>query len=251
MSKQDEQKIDFGYQQVPINEKVDRVGNVFHSVASKYDIMNDLMSFGAHRLWKRQTIHLANIRPGMNVLDLASGTADLAKQIAPKIGKAGKMIVSDINESMLSIGRTRLIDANIIENVAYVIADAEALCFPSCYFDRITIAFGLRNVTRKDAALRSIFRCLKPGGMLLILEFSKPTIDWLNPIYDAYSFQVLPRLGKWIANDEESYQYLAESIRMHPDQATLREMVLEAGFDTCDIHNFAGGIVALHKAYKA
>lgn len=250
MTQQDPNSTHFGYQSIPTDEKVSKVGAVFDSVASKYDVMNDLMSFGVHRIWKRKTIHLANLKPGMKILDLASGTGDLAKLMAPKVGKNGHVILSDINESMLSIGRSRLTDKNIIENVSYAIANAETLCFPKNHFDRITIAFGLRNVTDKETALRSMYQCLKPGGMLLILEFSKPTIPLLNPVYDAYSFNILPKIGQWITNDADSYQYLAESIRMHPDQETLKAMCLTAGFDECDYHSFSGGIVALHKAHK-
>ena len=240
----------FGYQQVATEDKVAKVGAVFDSVADKYDIMNDLMSFGVHRLWKRKAIHLANLRPGMKVLDLASGTGDLAKLMAPKVGTSGQVILSDINESMLSLGRSRLTDINITENVDYAIANAEKLCFPKNHFDRISIAFGLRNVTDKATALSSMYQCLKPGGMLLILEFSKPTLPLLNPIYDAYSFNILPKIGQWITKDADSYQYLAESIRMHPDQESLKAMCLTAGFDECTFNNFSGGIVALHRAYK-
>lgn len=189
----------FGFQQVAIDEKVAKVGAVFNSVADKYDLMNDLMSLGIHRVWKRKTIHLANLRPGMRVLDLASGTGDLAKLMAPKVGATGQVILSDINESMLNLGRSNLTDANLTQNVNYAIANAEQLCFPKNYFDRITIAFGLRNVTNKQAALASMYQCLKPGGMLLILEFSKPSLPLLNSIYDQYSFKILPKLGQWIA----------------------------------------------------
>jgi len=243
-------KTHFGYKQVPVEEKQKKVTAVFDSVAAKYNIMNDLMSAGIHRIWKRKTVHLANIRPGMKILDLASGTADLVKLMAPKVGNKGSVIASDINQSMLTIGKQHLIDANIIHNVNFAIANAESLCFKENFFDRITIAFGLRNVTDKQTALINIFKCLKPGGMLLILEFSKPVLPLLNALYDLYSFNLLPKIGKWIANDEDSYQYLAESIRVHPDQETLRTMCLGAGFDECNYLNFSGGIVALHRAFK-
>ncbi len=240
----------FGYQQVPVTEKGKRVHAVFDSVATNYDRMNDVMSLGVHRLWKRQTVHLANLRKGMKVLDVASGTGDLVKLMVPYVGSTGQIIATDVNASMLHLNRARLTDANIVDNVSYVIADAEQLSFTKDYFDRITIAFGLRNVTHQAAALQSMYRCLKPGGILLVLEFSKPILPLLNLLYDAYSFKVLPKLGQWIAHDAESYQYLAESIRMHPDQLTLQSLCLASGFDECHYLNFSGGIVALHRAYK-
>jgi demethylmenaquinone methyltransferase/2-methoxy-6-polyprenyl-1,4-benzoquinol methylase len=240
----------FGYTEVPVNEKAQRVADVFHSVASKYDVMNDLMSFGMHRLWKRFTIGEAKVRPGQVVLDLAGGTGDLAKVFAGQVGKTGTVVLADINEKMLQEGRERLTNAGIIGNVQYVQADAENLPFPDNYFDCITIAFGLRNVTDKDAALRSMYRVLKPGGKLLVLEFSKPVLPLLTTLYDKFSFHVIPKLGEWICNDEASYRYLVESIRMHPDQETLKNRLKTAGFEDASFHNLTGGIVALHKGYK-
>jgi len=240
----------FGYSQVKTEEKAAKVADVFHSVASKYDIMNDLMSFGVHRIWKRLTMEYVRPRPGQRMLDLAGGTGDLASKISPKVGKSGLVVLSDINNSMLNVGRDRLTDMGILGNVEYVQANAQSLPFPDNYFDCITIAFGLRNVTHKDQALASMYRVLKPGGKALILEFSKPTVPGLNKVYDFYSFKVLPKMGQAVANDAESYQYLAESIRMHPDQQTLQEMMETAGFDRCDYTNMSGGIVALHRGYK-
>lgn len=241
---------DFGFQRVPVAEKAQRVADVFRSVAGKYDVMNDVMSLGIHRLWKRYALELAMVRPGQYVLDLAGGTGDLAMKMTRRVGEQGLVVLADINEAMLQRGRDRLIDAGIVENVCYVQANAETLPFPEQSFDLITIAFGLRNVTDKASALRSMYRILKPGGKLLILEFSKPIIPGLSHLYDFYSFQVLPRLGRIIANDEDSYRYLAESIRKHPDQQGLKLMMVEAGFANCDYHNLSGGIVALHRGYK-
>ncbi len=240
----------FGYKTVNSDDKANLVAGVFHSVANSYDIMNDLMSFGVHRLWKRYTIELSAVRKGQTILDLAGGTGDLAALMAPRVGPTGKIILSDINDSMLKVGRDRMADKGFIGNIEYVQANAEALPFEDNLFDCVTIAFGLRNVTDKEAALRSIFRVLKPGGRLLILEFSKPNNELLEKVYDAYSFKILPQIGKLVAGDSDSYQYLAESIRMHPDQQTLKGMVLDAGFEQCDIHNLAGGIVALHRGFK-
>jgi len=239
----------FGYQSVPTQEKARHVRGVFDSVASKYDIMNDLMSAGLHRLWKRYTVEQAAVRPGQAVLDLAGGTGDLARRIAPIVGSTGRVVLADINHNMLVEGRSRLIDAGVSSNLAIAQVDAEQLPFATATFDCITIAFGLRNVTDKPAALRSMLRTLKPGGKTLVLEFSKPP-DILKPAYDLYSFKVLPAIGKLVANDESSYRYLAESIRMHPDQETLLEMMQDAGFERCRYHNLAGGIVALHIGYK-
>ena len=239
----------FGYQTVPTDEKAGHVRGVFDSVASKYDIMNDLMSGGLHRLWKRYTVDQAAVRPGQKVLDLAGGTGDLARKFAPIVGSTGQVVLADINHNMLAEGRKRLIDAGVSGNLEIAQVDAEQLPFSTASFDCITIAFGLRNVTDKSAALRSMLRTLKPGGKALILEFSKPG-DALKPAYDLYSFNVLPVIGKIVTNDETSYQYLAESIRMHPDQDTLLGMMQDAGFERCRYHNLAGGIVALHVGYK-
>jgi demethylmenaquinone methyltransferase/2-methoxy-6-polyprenyl-1,4-benzoquinol methylase len=240
----------FGFSEIPAGEKSGRVADVFHSVAQKYDLMNDLMSFGLHRVWKRFTVAQANVRPGQIILDIAGGTGDLAKAFAKKTGKEGLVILADINEKMLAQGRSRLLDEGIVGNVKYVQADAENLPFPDDYFDCVSIAFGLRNVTDKQAALRSMYRVLKPGGKLLVLEFSKPVVPLLNKIYDKFSFNVIPKLGEWICNDAASYQYLVESIRMHPDQETLKRNMQEAGFDDVEYHNLSGGIVALHKGFK-
>lgn len=240
----------FGYQTVPVTEKAGRVARVFDSVADKYDLMNDLMSLGIHRLWKRFAIDLAGVRPGERVLDLAGGTGDLATRLAERVGGAGLVVLADINAAMLAEGRRRLTDRGMVGNVAYVQADAEALPFPDNSFHCLTIAFGLRNVTHQERALAAMYRVLKPGGRLLVLEFSKPTAPGLKPVYDLYSFQVLPRLGRWVAGDADSYRYLAESIRMHPDQDTLQSMLERAGFERCGYYNLSGGIVALHRGYK-
>ncbi len=242
--------IDFGFSEVPLEDKVKHVKNVFDSVASNYDIMNDVMSLGIHRIWKKRTIELSGIRSGHTVLDLAGGTGDLAKAFAKRVGKTGKVILADINESMVRVGRDRLIDAGIINNVEYSICNAEALNFADNSFNLVTIAFGLRNVTNKDQALKEIYRVLKPSGQLMILEFSKVSLPLLAKAYDYYSFNILPKMGKIIANDEASYQYLAESIRMHPDQDTLKQMMLTAGFDKAEYLNMSEGIVALHRGWK-
>jgi len=247
----DEQKsTHFGFQQVPLEEKAGKVREVFDSVADKYDVMNDVMSFGVHRLWKRFTMEMTGLKPGQRALDLASGTGDLAAKLSKLVGSKGEVVSSDINGAMLANGRDRLMDKGIVGNVRFVQADAQSLPFADNYFDCVTMAFGLRNVTDKDLALRSIFRCLKPGGRLLVLEFSKPAVPGLKPVYDAYSFKLLPLMGKLIANDEASYRYLAESIRMHPGQEELKAMMEAAGFERCDFHNMSGGIVALHRGYK-
>ena len=240
----------FGYQKVAVEQKARKVAEVFHSVADKYDLMNDLMSLGIHRIWKRIAIEFVRARPGQRILDLAGGTGDLAARLARAVGDSGQVVLADINSSMLEVGRERLIDRGIVGNVEYVQADAQCLPFPDNHFDAVTIAFGLRNVTDKSRALASMLRVLKPGGKALVLEFSKPVLPGLKPVYDAYSFRLLPRLGKWIADDEASYRYLAESIRMHPDQESLRQMMGEAGFSRCDFFNLSGGIVALHRGYK-
>lgn len=239
----------FGYKTVSSADKAARVRDVFDSVADRYDLMNDLMSAGLHRLWKRRTIVRAGLRPGNVVLDLAGGTGDLAREFSRKVGKQGHVILADINAAMLQQGRRRLIDAGISGNVSIVQADAQQLPFDSGSFDCIAMAFGLRNVTNKDAALASMFRVLKPGGKAMILEFSKPA-EAIKPAYDLYSFKVLPTLGKLVADDPDSYQYLAESIRMHPNQETLKNMMEAAGFERCRYNNMAAGIVALHIGYR-
>jgi demethylmenaquinone methyltransferase/2-methoxy-6-polyprenyl-1,4-benzoquinol methylase len=249
--KSSENYTDFGYQKIPFAEKTQKVAEVFRSVAGKYDLMNDLMSLGVHRLWKRYAIALANVRAGQYVLDLAGGTGDLAIKFIPKVGETGCVVLADINEAMLKKGRDRIIDAGCVGNVIYTQANAEALPFPENTFDLITISFGLRNVTDKEKALRSMYHVLKPGGKLLVVEFSKPTSSVLSNIYDTYSFKVLPKLGRLVAGDEESYRYLAESIRKHPDQETLKKMLSDAGFENCDYQNLTGGIVAIHRGYKS
>jgi demethylmenaquinone methyltransferase/2-methoxy-6-polyprenyl-1,4-benzoquinol methylase len=239
----------FGYRTVPADEKAGLVRGVFDSVATRYDLMNDLMSAGLHRLWKRHTVDMAAVRPGHTVLDLAGGTGDLALKFARLVGARGHVVLADINAAMLNEGRKRLIDAGVAGNLAIAQVDAENLPFADRSFDCITIAFGLRNVTNKQSALESMFRVLKPGGKLLILEFSEPD-KRLKPAYDLYSFKVLPLIGKLVARDEDSYQYLAESIRVHPDQETLLGMMQDAGFERCKYQNLAGGIVALHFGYR-
>jgi len=238
----------FGYETVDVGDKARRVRGVFDSVASRYDIMNDLMSGGMHRLWKRYTVEQAALKRGQRVLDLAGGTGDLALQMAGRVGDSGQVVLADINFSMLREGRRRLVDRGVAGNLSIAQTDAESLPFADRSFDCVTIAFGLRNVTNKEAALRSMYRVLRPGGKVLILEFSKPA-DLLRPAYDAYSFRVLPLIGKLVAGDEDSYRYLAESIRMHPDQETLLAMMQDAGFERCRYHNLTGGVVALHVGY--
>jgi demethylmenaquinone methyltransferase / 2-methoxy-6-polyprenyl-1,4-benzoquinol methylase len=240
----------FGFEEVPADVKAGRVAEVFQSVANRYDLMNDVMSFGVHRLWKSFTMQLCPARPGQTVLDLAGGTGDLALQLSRKVGPAGLVVLADINGSMLAQGRSRLLDAGIAQNVEYVQADAEALPFADNRFDCITIAFGLRNVTDKERALGSMLRILKPGGCLLILEFSRPVLPWLEKLYDLYSFNMIPRMGRWVTGDAESYRYLVESIRMHPDQETLRLMMDRQGYGKTEFFNMTGGIVALHRGYK-
>jgi demethylmenaquinone methyltransferase/2-methoxy-6-polyprenyl-1,4-benzoquinol methylase len=246
----DDRSTDFGFQRVSRQDKARRVRGVFDSVAGNYDLMNDLMSAGTHRLWKRFTLSLANLRPGQCALDVAGGTGDLAAGLARQVGERGLVVLTDINAAMLGRGRDRLIDAGLAGNVACVQANAERLPFPDASFDCVTIGFGLRNVTDKPAALSAMRRTLKPGGQLLVLEFSRPSVAGLKPLYDAYSFRILPLLGRLVAHDEASYRYLAESIRMHPDQETLLKMMQEAGLEGCRYHNLAGGIVAVHRGYK-
>lgn len=247
----DRDTTDFGYREVDSDDKAGLVGQVFDSVASRYDLMNDLMSGGIHRLWKRFTIELSAVRPGHTVLDIAGGTGDLAARFAQLVGGEGTVVLADINASMLRVGRDKLLDTGRLDGIEFVQADAQHLPFPDDCFDCITIAFGLRNVTDKELALESMLRTLKPGGRLLVLEFSKPRSDLLGRLYDAYSFNVLPRLGRLVAGDADSYQYLAESIRVHPDQETLKDMMEDAGFLQCEYYDMTGGIVALHKGVKA
>jgi demethylmenaquinone methyltransferase / 2-methoxy-6-polyprenyl-1,4-benzoquinol methylase len=241
---------DFGYEQVPWDEKKARVRGVFDSVASRYDVMNDAMSGGLHRLWKRFAIAKTALRPGQQALDVAAGSGDLAAGLARRVGKTGRVVVTDINAAMLEEGRTRLLNKGLVGNVAYVLADAESLPFAAQSFHCVTIGFGLRNVTDKERALASIYGVLKPGGRLLVLEFSHAHLGPLAPLYELYSFQVLPRLGEWLAGDAASYRYLAESIRRHPDQETLKGMMERAGFERCEYFNLTAGIVALHLGFR-
>jgi demethylmenaquinone methyltransferase/2-methoxy-6-polyprenyl-1,4-benzoquinol methylase len=250
MTKNTDNTTHFGYKDVPTGEKQAMVADVFHSVAAKYDVMNDLMSFGVHRLWKRFTIDMSGVRPGNKVLDLAGGTGDLTKKFSKIVGPSGTVVLADINSSMLEVGRERLTNQGYVGNIEYVQANAQYLPFEENTFDIITIAFGLRNVTDKDEALRSMFRVLKPGGRLLVLEFSQTNNPLLKKAYDLYSFTALPLMGKLVTNDSESYKYLAESIRMHPDQETLKGMMEEAGFNRVSYHNMTGGMVALHRGIK-
>ncbi|MGD8339416.1 MAG: bifunctional demethylmenaquinone methyltransferase/2-methoxy-6-polyprenyl-1,4-benzoquinol methylase UbiE [Gammaproteobacteria bacterium] len=241
---------DFGYERVAFEDKKARVRGVFDSVAPRYDLMNDVMSFGLHRLWKRFTVEKSGLKPGQQALDVAAGSADLSIALSRRVGPTGRIIVTDINHEMLKVGRDRMLDAGVVGNADYLLADAESLPFAASTFHCVTIGFGLRNVTDKDQALRSMYRVIKPGGRLLVLEFSKPKLGPLNAVYDAYSFQVLPRIGSLLANDSSSYRYLAESIRRHPEQAELRSMMEQAGFERCEYFNLSGGIVAVHLGFR-
>ena len=240
----------FGYREVPMGEKQKLVGEVFSSVAGKYDLMNDLMSLGVHRVWKRYFVATAQVKPGDRVLDLAGGTGDIAALLRERVGDKGEVVLGDINGDMLRVGRDRMTDRGNVRGFEYVQCNAESLPFPDASFDLVTIAFGLRNVTDKDAALREMHRVLKVGGQARVLEFSAVTADWFKPLYDFHSFKVLPRLGRLFANDADSYQYLAESIRKHPPQGELKAMMAAAGFARCDYRNLSGGIVAIHTGYK-
>ena len=240
----------FGYREVPTADKQKLVGEVFSSVAGNYDLMNDLMSLGIHRVWKRYFVATAQVRKGDRVLDLAGGTGDIAALLRDKVGEAGEVVLGDINAGMLTVGRDRMTDRGCVRGLEYVQCNAEALPFPDESFDLVTIAFGLRNVTDKDAALREMLRVLKVGGQARVLEFSQVKADWFKPIYDFHSFNILPKLGKLFARDADSYQYLAESIRQHPPQEVLKTMMETAGFARCDFRNLNAGIVAIHTGYK-
>ena len=247
--KENNKTTSFGFKTVSKEEKTEKVKEVFDSVATNYDLMNDLMSMGIHRLWKRFMLSQTGLKMGMKALDVAGGTGDIAALLREQVGESGLVVMTDINPSMLKEGRSRLLDRGKLKNIQVIQCDAEQLPFDEDQFDCVTIAFGLRNVTVKENALKSMFRVLKPGGKLLILEFSKPN-EMLSPVYDIYSFNILPTLGEWVANDRESYQYLAESIRVHPDQEKLEQLILSAGFDRAEYRNLTGGIVALHIGYK-
>lgn len=244
------QETHFGFQTVSSVDKARRVRGVFDSVANRYDLMNDLMSFGIHRVWKRFCVETSGVRPGQRVLDLAGGTGDLTQYFTGRVGDAGRVVLADINATMLATGRSRLVDAGVVGNVAFVQTDAERLPFRENTFDCVCMAFGLRNVTDKERALTAMYHVLRPGGKVLILEFSTPTLAMLRPLYDLYSFTVLPWLGRMVAKDSASYRYLAESIRMHPDQETLKAMMESAGFEQCTYFNLSAGIVALHRGCK-
>ena len=245
-----ERTTNFGFEKVPVEDKAQRVSSVFSSVAENYDLMNDLMSLGVHRLWKRFVIDLAGIRQGQRVLDLAGGTGDLTKQLLKRVGESGSVTLADISAPMLDVGRRRLVDSGILRGVSYVQANAETLPFAENSFDRVSIAFGLRNVTVKERALAAMLRVLRPGGQMLILEFSTLNVPLLDPLYRAYLMNVLPRMGQIVAGDSDSYRYLAESIRLHPSQEVLLEMMKAAGFERCSYHNLSGGIAAVHRGYK-
>jgi demethylmenaquinone methyltransferase/2-methoxy-6-polyprenyl-1,4-benzoquinol methylase len=250
MSRDQRHTTDFGFEEVPFSDKVRRVRGVFDSVADRYDLMNDLMSGGAHRLWKQFTLSLTRLRSGARALDIAGGTGDLAAGLARQVGRSGLVVLADINARMLEHGRDRLIDRALTSSLVYVQANAEQLPFADASFDCVTIGFGLRNVTDKPAALACMRRVLKPGGQLLVLEFSTPVVPVLSRLYDAYSFNVLPWLGRVVAGDADSYRYLAESIRRHPDQETLLTMMRSAGLEACSYHNLTGGVVAVHRGYR-
>jgi len=250
MTRDRRETADFGFEDIPLKDKVRRVRGVFDSVADRYDLMNDLMSGGAHRLWKQFTLSLTGLKSGGRALDIAGGTGDLAAGLARQVGRTGLVVLADINARMLEHGRDRLIDRALTAAPVYAQADAERLPFLDSVFDCVTIGFGLRNVTDKAAALASMRRVLKPGGQLMVLEFSTPVIPMLSRLYDAYSFNVLPWLGRVVAGDADSYRYLAESIRRHPDQQTLLEMMRTAGLEECRYHNLMGGVVALHRGYR-
>ena len=240
----------FGFRDVPTSDKQKLVGRVFSSVASRYDLMNDLMSFGIHRLWKRYFVGTSGVKRGDRVLDLAGGTGDIAALLKPRVGESGEIVIGDINAEMLSVGRDRLTDRGMLRGVDYVRLNAESLPFPDRHFDLVTIAFGLRNVTEKQKALNDMFRVLKVGGRALVLEFSEVKPEWFRPLYDFHSFKVLPKLGQLFAGDPDSYQYLAESIRKHPPQDELKAMMQTAGFERCDYRNLSAGIVAIHSGYR-
>ncbi len=245
-----ERTTDFGFEKVPLQDKSRRVSSVFTSVAENYDLMNDLMSFGVHRLWKRFAVELAGVREGQRVLDLAAGTGDLARQFVRRVGDTGSVTLADLNADMLEVGRRRLIDSGVLKAVAYVQTDAESLPFSDDRFDLVSMAFGLRNVTDKGRALAAMLRVLRPGGQVLILEFSTLRVPVLDPLYRAYILNLLPRLGRIVAGDSDSYRYLAESIRLHPSQEQLLEIMKTAGFERCGYHNLSGGIAAVHRGYK-
>lgn len=244
------EETDFGFQKIPKEQKQGRVAEIFHAVATQYDVMNDLMSFGLHRLWKRFAVAQTQLQRGDYALDVAGGTGDLTKLLLDRVGPTGRVVLSDINHSMLTQGRARLTNRNYLHNVDYVEADAEKLPFADNQFDGVMIGFGLRNVTDKTQALAEMYRVLKPGKKLIILEFSTPTLSGLKRCYDQYSFNLIPKIGGWIAGDRDSYRYLVESIRRHPDQAALRKLVESAGFSACGYYNLNAGIVAVHYGYK-
>lgn len=250
MTNSTEDTTHFGFKTVAVSEKTAKVGQVFESVAEKYDLMNDLMSFGVHRLWKKFAIDLCHVRSGQRILDLAGGTGDLTARLAPIVGDSGHVVLADINSAMLEVGRDRLIDQGFCSNISTAQVNAENLPFAEHSFDRIFIGFGLRNVTNQLAALKSMYYVLKPGGQLIVLEFSKPTTPWLKKLYELYSFQLLPKLGKWVAKDEDSYRYLVESIAKHPNQEEMVALLSEAAFEDVNYHNLSGGIVAIHRGYK-